>query len=108
MAKFYNYGQNNSGGSFINEMGYYVIIEAESSEEANLKFQDIGGYFNGCEKSMDCECCGDRWSAAWEDEGTELPEIYGKQHNPEGEVSINWKLPSYIYYLNGTKDTFKE
>ena len=72
---FYTYRQNNSGGSFIGAMN--VIVEADSAKEADEIAQENGVYFNGVSLGMDCGCCGDRWYPAWDDDGTEQPEIYG-------------------------------
>jgi hypothetical protein len=73
---FYAYRQNNSGGSFhIDEsagISRCVVVEANSSDEADRKAIEIGLYFNGCEIGRDCSCCGDRWyptygeAEAWE------------------------------------------
>jgi len=71
----YRYHQNNSGG-FVVDMptltasegyveGFDVYIYALSKEAANRIAQDKGLYFDGVEKGIDCECCGDRWHAAW-------------------------------------------
>ena len=66
-TKFYEYRQNNSGGSFHRDekigIDEYVYIEAESAEEANTKAEKVGLYFEG---KGDCECCGNRWSEASE------------------------------------------
>ncbi len=52
---FYTYNQNNSGGSFnlTETLTHSVVIEADSSSEANDKFESLGGYFNGCENGRD-------------------------------------------------------
>lgn len=75
---FYTFSQNNSGGSFVGPL--YVVIEANSAEEANrLAEEKAGVYFNGCSDGRDCSCCGDRWSPRWSDDcGTEQPESYGR------------------------------
>ena len=68
---FYTFDQNNSGGQFIGPN--YIIIEADSAEEANTIAQESAGvYFNGCEDGIDCECCGDRWYPVFGD-GEEKP-----------------------------------
>lgn len=73
---FFTYRQNNSGGRFIGEIN--IIIEADSAKEADEIAQENGVYFDGVDEGHDCECCGDRWSRAWESDGTENPEIYGE------------------------------
>lgn len=55
--------QINSGGSFItnNDVARFVVIESTSKKKAFKKAKEVGLYFNGCEKGIDCSCCGDRW-----------------------------------------------
>jgi len=61
--KYYEFRQNNSGGSFIqNEfVARSVVFEAVSTSEASQLAIDVGIYFNGCDTGEDCPCCGDRW-----------------------------------------------
>ncbi len=61
--KFYEFSQNNSGGKFAvdSQLCRLLIIEASSEEEAISKAEDLGCYWDGVEKDMDCPCCGDRW-----------------------------------------------
>lgn len=75
MTNFYLYDQNNSGGSFEvdDDVAHRVIIEAVSAAKANKKAKSVGIYFNGVEKGIDCECCGDRWSSASESNATPHP-----------------------------------
>ncbi len=61
---FYQYMQNNSGGSFDAHFGHSVYIEAESPSHADYRAETIGIYFDGCDGGRDCPCCGDRWSRA--------------------------------------------
>ena len=78
---FYTFTQNNSGGSFITDeaIAHYVIIEADSADEANSIAESKGIYFNGCEIGEDCPCCGDRWYAQYDDkDGTDTVMIYSK------------------------------
>lgn len=64
---YYEFRQNNSGGSFIidDKLDVTVWIEAETSSEAEKKALSIGIYFDGIESGRDCPCCGDRWSSPW-------------------------------------------
>lgn len=66
--KWYEFRQNNTGGSFIqdNEVSIYVLIQSTSVEDANRKANDVGIYFGGVEAGWDCDCCGDRWHEAWD------------------------------------------
>ena len=68
--KFFLYRQNNSSGCFDQDenVDVNVIIEAKSKYESNRIAEDIGIYFDGVYKGMDCSCCGDRWN--------EFPDYY--------------------------------
>lgn len=57
-TKFYEFSQNNSGGSFdVDEnVCHRVIIEAKSEEEAIAIFEPMIENQSGS-----CPCCGDRW-----------------------------------------------
>ena len=102
---FYTFGRNNSGGSFVrdNDVSHWVIVEADSPNEANEIAESIGIYFNGVEDDRDCECCGDRWSALWDDEqGKNEPMVYdtpvadyNDSFTPVGEVY------AIVYYKGG-------
>ena len=105
---FYTYNQNNPGGEFeINEnLKHFVIIEAGSAYEANAKAEELGIYFDGIEKGIDCSCCGDRWYRAEEFDANKKPLIFGKspkdlvkQKNPFGYEVV-------IYYKDGNKEIF--
>lgn len=73
---FYNFRQNNSGGFLSGPQ--FVIIEADSAEEANKIAEENDIYFDGVSKGFDCECCGDRWRRVYTDDGDAEPLIYGK------------------------------
>lgn len=62
-TKFYEFNQNNSGGSFVtNEnLCHRIIIQADNQQEAIRKAEEFGCYWNGCDDGIDCPCCGDRW-----------------------------------------------
>ena len=100
---FYTFSQNNSGGYFIinKYLSQYVIIEANSADEANSKAKGIGVYFNGVEEGTDCDCCGDRWIEVYEGSACDTPLIY---EIPAGEYTRAYKEGSYciIHFTNGT------
>lgn len=74
---FYTFYQNNSGG-FFTKPAHYVIVEADSAEEANAIAEQNGVYFDGVEEGIDCRCCGDRWIEIYDDDDcAENPTIYG-------------------------------
>jgi hypothetical protein len=77
MKKFYTFSQSNPGGYFIknDKISEYVIIQAESAEEANDFAEDVGIYFDGIRKKIDCSCCNDRWYRASEWGGKEKIEL---------------------------------
>jgi hypothetical protein len=104
MNKFFTFNQNNSGGEFDIDLesgiSEYVIIEAATASEANDRAEEIGLYFDGCNNEMDCECCGDRWSRAWEDElGDDTPMIYGEDVFTVKKVFFGGIV--FIHYLDG-------
>jgi hypothetical protein len=108
-VKFYTFDQNNSGGSFVHDpvagIGYRVIIEAASCDDAVNKAESIGLYWDGVEDGRDCSCCGDRWHKPWRDDGTDTPEIYGEKYVAceEGDAPcLYWGLPSYLHRADGT------
>jgi hypothetical protein len=77
MKKFYTFSQSNPGGYFIknDKISEYVIIQAESAKEANDIAEDIGIYFDGIRKKIDCSCCNDRWYRVTEWNGKEKIEL---------------------------------
>lgn len=60
---FYQFDQNNSGGVFDvdDKVCHRLFIEADSEGEACAKAEELGCYWDGVEKEIDCPCCGDRW-----------------------------------------------
>jgi hypothetical protein len=103
MNKFFTFDQNNSGGSWDRDLkagiSETVIIEAADYEQANTRAEEIGLYFDGCENDLDCECCGDRWSRAWNDEGDDKPSLYGEDVF-EAKAGF-FRDIVFIHYLNG-------
>lgn len=79
---FYEFMQNNSGGSFDFDesagITHIVVVEAESADQANSKAEEVGLYWDGCSTGQDCSCCGDRWYEASSDEGDKIPSSYGE------------------------------
>lgn len=93
MAQWFEFYQNNSGGSFDydEEQGitHFVIIEAESRDKAIDRAEEIGLYFDGCDAGMDCDCCGDRWYRGF-GEGSEYPTVYGQDIRKDGGFVDSW------------------
>ena len=100
-TKFYTFKQNNSGGRFtiseIRGIDYVVIVEANTATQANIKAEDIGIYFNGCDDEVDCPCCGDRWYPADENDGADVPSLYGDPIT-EGEY---YQPTATVHYTDG-------
>lgn len=108
---FYVYRQNNSGGFFeINDdVTQFVIIEADSDTDANSRAEKIGIYFDGCHKDTDCPCCGDRWDAAWRDDGESEPLIDGEPIATYRPWNYTPGAPfAYVYYKDGSKLVFNQ
>lgn len=94
---FFTFNQNNSGGIFRGPE--YIIIEAKDESQAfEIAENSTEIYFDGCEKGMDCDCCGDRWSQYCE-EGTDTPQVFG-------EEIMQTKESGKVYFLDGTEKTF--
>jgi hypothetical protein len=101
-TRFFFYDQNNTGGSFdVDEnVAEYVIIEAFDVEHANQRAQEIGIYFDGCAKGLDCDCCGDRWYPPWDGEG------YETEDEAMERVRVTaWRKEHRIHYLVKEEDT---
>lgn len=124
MSKFFQFDQNNTGGSFITDdkVCHRLFIEADSVEEAIEKAENLGCYWDGVSDGIDCPCCGDRWHHPfqWGDDGNSYPMEYDRA----GEIVFNsveehaqylandfgWTSPdSRIFYADGTvREVFTE
>lgn len=92
---YFHFKQNNSGGGFdfdeATGITHHVVIEASSADEADDRAESIGLYFDGVDSGRDCECCGDRWSRAWRDDGSPEPMVYShKANNYKGPFGGGW------------------
>lgn len=116
-TKWWEFKQNNSGGSFEHDpevgIGFTVWVEARNPDEASARAQDIGLYFDGVRDGVDCGCCGDRWIEPWGD-GKEMPTCFadvfprlGTKPSPvrpvrEGEEPhLYFGIPGYVHPLEG-------
>lgn len=101
-TKFFTVSQNNSGGYFIEneDVGHYVIIEAENAKQAEEKLAEI------TEEYLEyCECCGERWFTWWDDEdGKGEPMIYTET---VAEYRDMCGGNAIVYYYDGTKRKFE-
>jgi len=77
---FYEFSQNNSGGSFVvnKKLTHRLFVEADSVEEACVFAKSLGCYWNGVDEGLDCDCCGDRWHKPWDDDGVTYPYEWSK------------------------------
>ena len=101
---FLLFDQNNSGGGFdfdkkagITET---VVVEGNDYDHCISRALDIGIYFDGCEKGLDCDCCGDRWYEPWDEEGLTLDQMKEKVNK---SFSFMKKYQVCIHFLNGAK-----
>lgn len=113
MKKFYEFSQNNSGGSFHvdGRLCHRVFIEANSQDEADEIAESIGIYFDGVEKGIDCSCCGDRWNRSSLYDVVDLKKLSKeyKQNFSSIEEYVQmlsdeygWTIPdARIFYANG-------
>jgi hypothetical protein len=113
--EFFEFSQNNSGGSFVvnDKLCHQVIIEAHDYEEAVYIAERLGCYWDGVDCGMDCPCCGDRWSKYWE-KALEFPMDYGKVIFTSVEEYVQYLADNYgftdpdcrIFYRDGTVKEF--
>ncbi len=109
--KWFEFRQNNSGGSFVyNEnVGREVYIQARTAGEANEIAESIGIYFDGVSDGYDCECCGDRWYSQWDntDGKDEFPRCWmwdGEADYAELDTVPNRKTGYVVFhYFDGTR-----
>lgn len=121
--EWYEFRQNNSGGSFrMNEnVTVHVLIQADSTKNANAKAEEVGIYFNGCRAGRDCDCCGDRWYEAgdamesfttyeWKNNWTPVEYANAREYAQavaDNDTWANKDNPTVIlYYANGTVERF--
>lgn len=101
---FFHFRQNNSGGRLVrdNDVDKHVIIEASDALGASLRARDIGIYFDGVYRGLDCDCCGDRWTRQLD--GTPTPQIYGEALEfIKLKLRPNDKLNVVIHYACNTR-----
>lgn len=100
--KWWHFNQNNSGGYFIQNEDVLedVYIQAPNAGEAARIAEDIFSDY-----SAYCECCGERWSTYWLDEGQDSPSRYGE---PINECKASWfHKQCVLYYFDGTRRYYK-
>jgi len=122
---WFEYRQNNSGGSFVTneDVSIYVLIQAEGREDANRKAEEVGIYFDGVSDGLDCDCCGDRWSEPWDE--LEAFSVYSWKNTVNRKTYDNvldyaqalanedtWsdggKSAVIVYFANGAKQVFRK
>jgi hypothetical protein len=103
LQKFYEFTQNNTGGSFVTDFQvcHRLLIEANSAEEANIKAESMGVYFNGVDEGYDCPCCGDRWYGGNE---VTFPYSYGTMTEKEASSVAKRYEASIAVSKRGWKD----
>ena len=97
--KFYTFTQNNSGGNYHYDVkkgiAETVIIQAMDLAHAIDKAENLGLYFDGVNKGLDCSCCGDRWNEP--QKATYTPQIYGTDID---FTNKNFR-GGYVHYSDG-------
>lgn len=90
-SKFYEFSQNNSGGSFdVDEnVCHRVVIEAASEEEAIKKMEPLIE-----NQSSSCPCCGDRWT------------LYADEINIDDINKAGYPVRIYTHYKDYEKRWF--
>lgn len=114
MSKFYEFKQNNTGGSFVisepEGLTVHVIIEADNADEANAIAEQKGIYFDGCDSGNDCPCCGDRWYRVCEGDGSVKPSVYGDALEENRSIHLYGWAPEgmeiCVHYKNGSIEWF--
>lgn len=111
---FYEFNQNNSGGSFVvnDNLCKRVIIEVDSEEEVISKGEELGMYWNGVSCGIDCSCCGDRWDSPeridldkYQKEGWPAFEYSDITRKYEGDPLEQW-LKKYGKFTRKEEPTF--
>lgn len=101
--KWWTTDQNNSGGYFIenDDVSHWVSFQAENAEQAKSKASDIFSEYGEY-----CDCCGERWYFDFEeDDGTEVPEIYGIPYTETRQEGYREEI--VLHYVDGSKETYK-
>lgn len=108
MTKFYEFCQNPTGGAYIidDKLGHFVLIEAEDWDEANLRAEGQGVYFDDLkfESHNDCSCCGNRWTRVNKNSvALSHPEI--------DKTQLTWIMSSgpivvHAYWINGRHEKY--
>lgn len=121
--RWYEYCQNNSGGSFVmnDAVSVYVLVQASNQDEADKVAKSNGIYFNAVHKGYDCDCCGDRWyegeeldafrTYQWNGSGSTKHEFtdvrdYAQNQSNIGDWNKEGKPYVIVYYADGTKELF--
>lgn len=116
--KWFEFSQNNTGGSFDvdDNVCHRLFIEAVDEETASSIAETKGVYFDGVDEGRDCPCCGDRWSSYYNE--VKFPVDYGsgKVFNTVEEYAqyladdYGWTTPdARIFYQDGSvKEIFKK
>lgn len=101
--KWFEFDQNNSGGHFDvdDKVCHRLFIEAESFNDAVEKAEELGCYWDGIDKGIDCSCCGNRWSK-WDDEPVDIEPYFNdiEEYAQFLADSFGWTTPDVRLYYN--------
>jgi hypothetical protein len=118
---WYEYRQNNSGGSFHmnDDVSVYVLVEAEDDVQAEREALEAGIYFDGVAAGFDCSCCGDRWYEGEKLEEFRIYQLFSDEHTLYDDVGAyaaelaresSWAKEGrpvvVVYHKNGKVERF--
>lgn len=91
----------------INEnVDKYVIVEADSADDANDIATNLGIHFNGVAEGRDCPCCGDRWSPIQNRDAESEPKIYGKEITESMNVGKKTRKKNVVIHFSDGRKNF--
>lgn len=66
---WYCFKQNNSHGYYdvTETLCQRLYIEEDYYPFVLIKAQELGCYWHGVARGIDCSCCGDRWNLYWQE-----------------------------------------
>ena len=84
---------------------HHVVVEGTDVKDITRRAEDIGLYWDGCRKGLDCSCCGDRWYPPSYSTLDDTPSIYGEDVAAGVYVSdtkwIDDGPEGYVHYMDG-------
>lgn len=105
---FYTFHQNNVRGLWqqSSHITRFMVVEADSAKEAWDILMDIPGL-----EQRYCECCGDSWYRQDDQDGTDVPMVYGRVIVADSVFPKNYTKfldgpEGRIHYKDGKVESF--